>query len=144
MAAVLNDDTVYVNFPITKTEETPEGNIIVYGKATDGTVDSDDQIVDPKWSAKALEEWLASGPNVRVQHNPHRDPAGVGMSVDIDRDGDGGHWVKSLVIEPIAKELVRNKALRAYSVGIMSALFRTSSLANHAGGNAHGSSRDAG
>lgn len=118
MAAIVDDDTVYVSFPIEKTEETPEG-IIVIGKATDGSVDSDEQIVDSDWSAKAIEEWLATGPNLRVQHNPHRDPAGVGLSVEINRDGDGGHWVKSLVVEPTAKELVRAKALRAYSVGIM-------------------------
>lgn len=113
------DDTVYINFPITKTEETADGNILVYGKATDPSIDSDEQIVDADWSAKAIEDWLSTGPNLRVQHNPHRDPAGVGISADLDRDGDGGHWVKALVVEPTAKDLVRAKALRAYSVGIM-------------------------
>ena len=32
--------------------------------------------------------------------------------------GEGGHWVKSLVVEPVAKELVRKGVLTAYSVGI--------------------------
>ncbi|MCO5999789.1 HK97 family phage prohead protease [Actinoallomurus rhizosphaericola] len=122
MAATLttdNTDTTYVSFPIVKTETTPEGHLLVYGKATDGSVDSDEQIVDPDWSGKALEEWLSSGGNVRVQHNAHRDPAGRGVQVDIDRDGDGGHWVKSLVVEPVVKSLVQEGVLRAYSVGIM-------------------------
>jgi hypothetical protein len=107
------------SFPILKTETTAEGDLVVYGKATDGTVDSDDQIVDPGWSGKALTNWLASGANLRVQHNPHRDPAGVGLQVDVDRDGDGSHYLKALVCEPTAKKLVSKGALRAFSVGIM-------------------------
>lgn len=108
-----------VSFPILKTETTADGDIVVYGKATDGTVDTDNQIVDSSWSAKAISSWLESGGNLRVQHNPHRDPAGVGIQVDVDRDGDGSHWLKALVVEPGAKKLVEKKALRAFSVGIM-------------------------
>jgi hypothetical protein len=119
VADSLTLDKRYISFPIVKTEETPEGHILVYGKATDGSVDSDEQIVDSTWSGKALEEWLKTGGNVRGQHNAHRDPAGRAVAVDIDKDGDGAHWVKSLVVEPTAKELVRQKVLRAYSVGIM-------------------------
>lgn len=116
MATVLDQSTT-ISFPIVKAEETPAGDLLVYGKATDGSVDSDEQIVDPEWSGKALSDWLATGGNLRVQHNPHRDPAGVGVEVEVDKDG--GHWVKGLVVEPTAKELVRKGALRAYSVGIM-------------------------
>lgn len=118
MAATLTHggDLTYVSFPIIKTETTPDGDVYVYGKATDGSVDSDEQIVDTDWSAKAIGEWLATGANVRVQHNAQRDPAGVG--VEVDTDSDGTTWVKSLVVEPVAKTLVLKKALRAYSVGI--------------------------
>ena len=118
MAATLTPggELTYVSFPITKFEETPDGNLYVYGKATDGSVDSDEQIVDTDWSPKAIADWLASGANVRVQHNAQRDPAGVG--VEINTGADGATWVKSLVVEPTAKTLVRHKALRAYSVGI--------------------------
>jgi hypothetical protein len=126
MAATLTstDPLTYVSFPINKWEEDGNGNIVVYGKATDGTVDSDQQIVDPDWSAKALHAWMKSGPNLRVQHNPHRDPAGNGLAVEINRDGDGAHWVRSVVVEPVAKTLVRNGALRAYSVGIAKPVIR--------------------
>lgn len=118
MAATLtpSGELTYVSFPITKFETTENGDLYVYGKATDGSVDSDEQIVDTDFSSKAIQDWLASGANVRVQHNPQRDPAGVG--VEVNTDADGTTWVKSLVVEPVAKTLVKNKALRAYSVGI--------------------------
>lgn len=108
---------VYVGFPIAKMEETADGDVYVYGKATDGIVDSDDQIVDPTWASKAIRDWFDTGANLRVQHNPSRDPAGKG--VEVYDDGQGGQWVKSLVVEPVAKDLVRKGVLQAYSVGIM-------------------------
>jgi hypothetical protein len=106
------------SFPILGKRHTPEGDLIVYGRATDGTVDNDQQIVDPVWSGKALQEWLATGGNVRVQHNPGLYPAGRGLEVEVDK-GDGGHWVKALVVEDTAKRLVEKGVLRAFSVGIM-------------------------
>jgi hypothetical protein len=121
MAATLTDSgeltqTIYMSFPIEKTETTADGDLMVYGKASDGTVDSDQQIVDPGWMAKAIREWLDTGANLRVQHNPQRDPAGVGL--EATTDANGATWVKSLVVEPVAKMLVNKRALRAYSVGI--------------------------
>ena len=76
-----------------------------------------------RWSTttgpvSALKSWFATGPNVRVQHNPQRDPAGSGVKVEIDRDGDGAHWVKAAIDEPNAQLLVRKGHLRAFSVGI--------------------------
>ncbi len=124
MAATLTPDgeLTYFSFPIEKHEETGTVNpvdgtpdLIVYGKATDGTLDSDLQTVDPEWSGKALQEWLDTGGNVRVQHQARRDPAGVGLSVDLTVDG---HYAKALVTEPVAKHLVRTKALKDFSVGI--------------------------
>lgn len=120
MAATLTGSgettTTYFSFPIEKMETTDDGDLLVYGKATDGSVDHDQQIVDPGFSSKAIAEWLATGGNVRVQHSPQRDPAGIGIEAHTDESG--ATWVKSLVIEPIAKKLVSKGALRAYSVGI--------------------------
>lgn len=124
MAATLTPDgeLTYFSFPIEKSSETAEVNpvdgtpdLVVYGKATDGTLDSDLQIVDPEWSAKAIQDWLATGGNLRVQHQARRDPAGVGLDVTITPDG---HYVKALVTEPVAKHLVRTKALQDFSVGV--------------------------
>lgn len=118
MAATLTDtgELTYVSFGIEKVESTPDGDLMVYGRATDGSVDHDQQIVDPVFSSKAIAEWLSTGGNVRVQHNPQRDPAGIGM--EASTDADGATWVKSLIVEPIAKKLVSKGVLRAYSVGI--------------------------
>lgn len=120
MASTLTDKgelTVeYASFPIEKTETTEDGDLIVYGKASDGGLDSDQQIVDPAWMATAAQTWKSSGANLRVQHNPQRDPAGVGL--EVSTDGQGATWVKGLVVEPIAKKLVAKGALTAYSVGI--------------------------
>jgi hypothetical protein len=110
------DQLTFVSYPIEKFETTGDGDLLVYGKATDGTVDTDEQIVEPSWSAKAMEDWFNTGANVRVQHNAQRDPAGVGVSIDLDKDG--GHWLKALVVEPTAQRLVSKGVLRAFSVGI--------------------------
>jgi hypothetical protein len=120
VAATLTPDAelTYYSFPISKTEEAGDGSgdLIVWGKATDGTLDSDLQIVDPEWSAKALQEWYDTGGNVRVQHQAQRDPAGRG--IDIVTSGDGT-FVKSRVVEPVAVKLVKAGVLQDYSVGIM-------------------------
>jgi hypothetical protein len=109
---------IYASFPIMKSEPDGEGNLIVYGKATDGSVDSDRQVIDTSWSAGALKKWMDSGANLRVQHQSRRDPAGKGLDLEVDRDGDGGHWLKALVVEPVAQKLVQHGILRAFSVGI--------------------------
>lgn len=109
------NELTYFSFPIDKIKTEADGNVTVWGKATDGSIDSDQQIVDEEFAAKAIREWMDTGPNVRVQHQAQRDPAGVGLS--FERDGDA-HWVKSRIIEPVAKQLVLGGALRAYSVGI--------------------------
>jgi hypothetical protein len=118
MAATLTRDgeLTLLSFPIEKTEVDENGDVLVYGRASDGSIDSDSQIIDSDFAAKAIREWLNDGANVRVQHNPQRDPAGVG--IDMDVDPDGGTWVKSKIIEPVAQKLVLGGALRAYSVGI--------------------------
>ena len=118
MAATLTaaGELTYASFPIDKVETDADGDLIVYGKASDGSIDSDQQIVDPSWMASAAQAWKESGANLRVQHNPQRDPAGVGL--EVETDSSGATWVKGLVVEPIAKKLVAKGALRAYSVGI--------------------------
>ena len=119
MTATLAPDPeiIYTSFPIEKMEQ--EGDTLyVYGKATTPDLDSDEQVVDSSWSGSAMKTWFETGPNIRVQHNGQRDPAGSGVKVEIDRDGDGAHWVKAAIDEPIAQRLVKKGHLRAFSVGI--------------------------
>lgn len=117
MAVTLTGDNeiTYASFPIEKTETNADGDLVVYGKATDGSVDSDLQIVKPSFAYEAIKRWKDTGANVRVQHNPQRDPAGVGIGVEFDGDAT---WVKALVVEPVAQKLVSKGVLTAYSVGI--------------------------
>ena len=51
MAATLTDagELTFVSFPIEKTETTEDGDLVVFGKATDGSVDH-----DSKWSCRLL------------------------------------------------------------------------------------------
>jgi hypothetical protein len=118
VAATLTDtgEKTYFSFGIEKVESTEEGDLFVFGKASDGSVDADMQIVSPSFAGPALYDWLQTGGNLRVQHNAQRDPAGIG--VEVKTDDSGATWVKSLVVEPVAKRLVSKGALRAYSVGI--------------------------
>ena len=117
-AATTGTDMVFMSFPIEKREDTKTVNpvdgtpdIEIWGKATDGTLDSDLQIVDPTWSLSALKTWFDTGGNVRFQHDPKR-PIGKGIEVD-------GHYVRALIAEPTAKHLVRTGILNDFSVGIM-------------------------
>lgn len=111
------EDLVHVSIPILKWEQDEDGDLIVKGIATDGTVDSDAQIVDPQWSAGALHDWIATGGNVRMSHDPHR-PVGKGLRVDVNKDNSGKHWVTSVIVDPVAQKLIRKGVLTAYSVGI--------------------------
>ena len=114
---VAAEEMVHFSIPIFKWEEDADGDLIVKGIATDGTLDSDSQIVDSEWSAKALQTWITTGGNLRQSHDPHR-PVGKGLKVECNRDGSGKHWVTSLVVDPLAQKLVKKGVLTAYSVGI--------------------------
>ena len=110
-------DLVHISIPILKWEVDDDGDLVIKGVATDGTVDSDDQIVDPVWSAKALGEWLATGANVRMSHDAHR-PIGKGLKVEINKDGTDKHWLTAVIVDPLAQKLIKKGVLQAYSVGI--------------------------
>jgi hypothetical protein len=108
-------EILYASFPIDKMETTADGDLMVYGKASDGGLDSDQQIVDPGWMKTAAQEWHATGGNVRESHNPQRP---IGKSLEVSTDNSGATWVKSLVVDPLAQKLASKGVLTAYSVGI--------------------------
>ena len=119
-AATLNgEEIVYAGVAdIVKAEDGPDGSLYVYGKATTPEVDTDDQIVAPEFSGPALKAWLAKAQALRVMHAHNAMPAGSGVKVEVNRDGDGAHWIKGVVDEPTAQMMVRKGHLRAFSVGI--------------------------
>lgn len=100
---------------IEKIEEQPDGALIVWGKCTDDSIDSDLQIVDPAFAAKRLPEWLATGGNIRVMHSPLLYPAGLGVELVQE---DGAQWLRARIVEDTAKTLLKENVLTAYSVGI--------------------------
>jgi phage head maturation protease/ribosomal protein S27AE len=108
-------DIARVSIPILKYEDSGDGAVYVYGKATDSTLDRDDQIIDPEFAAKSLAHWFESGANVRVMHSPALYPAGKGVELV---SGDDGQYLKSRIVEPTAIKLVKEGVLSAYSVGI--------------------------
>jgi predicted nucleic acid-binding Zn-ribbon protein len=108
-------DFARVSIPLLKFEDGPDGSVYVWGKATDGTLDRDEQIIDPAFAAKSLREWFETGANVRVMHSASLYPAGTGVELISQ---DDGQWLKSHIVEPTAVKLVKAKALTAYSVGI--------------------------
>ena len=121
------EELVHFSFPIEKREDTAEINpvdgtpdILITGKATDGTIDGDREIVDPEWSAKAIQEWCDTGGNVRMSHDPKR-PVGKGQHVQVTTDG---HYVTSLIADPLCKHFIRTGVLNDYSVGISMPDFR--------------------
>lgn len=115
--AHLADATMrYYSFPIEKFEEDADGNLVVEGIVTDGSLDADKQIVDPDWSGQALEKWMNTGGNMRVMHSPHLLPGGRGLELQLDQEN--GHRLRALVVEPVTQKLVRNKVLTGFSIGI--------------------------
>ena len=118
MAATLTDtgELTYASFPIEKMETDENGDLVIFGKISDAGLDSDQQIVDPSWMSGAAKRWLSTGGNLRVNHNPQRDPAGIGLEVSTDEGG--ATWTRGLVVEPVAKQLVSKGCLRSFSVGI--------------------------
>lgn len=100
---------------IVKTEETPEGHLMVFGKATGTGLDGDGQRMSAKFLAKAMPEWMEWG-NLREQHS--KIAAGVGQ--ELTQDGDS--WMlKSLCVDEGTKEKIRTKVLKGYSINVLDA-----------------------
>ena len=57
---------------LVKADKNDDGTLTVYGKATDDTLDIDQQICDDSWLKNAMPEWMAAGGNVREQHSALR------------------------------------------------------------------------
>ena len=63
---------------------------------------------------QALKEWVATGGNVRMAHDPKR-PVGKGHDVQVTMDG---HFVRSLISRPAREAFHPAEILNDYSVGI--------------------------
>ena len=102
-------------FSIEKADRQADGTLMVYGKATDDSIDIDQQICDAAWLDRAMPDWFKSGGNIREQHSSIA--AGVAKEYEAKADG---HYIHALVVDPISVKKVENGVLKGFSIGIKS------------------------
>jgi hypothetical protein len=98
---------------IIKQEKQEDGTLLVYGKATDDAIDSDNQICDAGWLNKAMPEWFKTGGNIREQHSSIA--AGVAKELDSKEDG---HYITAHVVDASSVKKVEAGVLKGFSIGI--------------------------
>ena len=112
--ATVNDLTTAF-FEIVKADKRDDGTLMVYGKATDDSLDIDQQICDPLWLDRAMPEWFKSGGNIREQHSS----IAAGVAKEYEKKADG-HYIHALVVDPISVKKVDTGVLKGFSIGIKS------------------------
>lgn len=100
---------------IVKMDDNPDGTLTVYGKATDDTLDIDQQICDPVWLDRAMPEWFTTGGNIREQHSN----IAAGVAEEYEKKADG-HYITALVVDPVSVKKVKSRVLKGFSIGIKS------------------------
>jgi len=111
---------------IVKYDRNEDGTLMVFGKATDDTLDLDSQICDPTWLDNAMPAWFKSGGNVREMHGP----SAAGVAKEYESKADG-HYIGVLVVDPIAVKKVEARVYQGFSIGIKSPrVVRDSKAAN--------------
>ena len=111
------DEMTSVYAEITKTAPQADGSLMVYGKATDSTLDLDGQMCDSEWLSRAMPEWFTAGNGaIREQHDSHR---AVGKAVEHEAK-DGVHWIKAKIVDPVAKAKTEAGIFSGFSIGIKS------------------------
>lgn len=100
---------------IVKYDRTPDGDLLVYGKATGPDLDLDEQVCDPSWLKAAMPEW-AQWSNIRAMHGA------VAAGVGLETVQGGDDWfVKSLITDRESAHKVETGTYKGYSIGIKNA-----------------------
>ena len=102
-------------FSIVKADRNPDGTLMVYGKATDDSLDIDQQICDAAWLDRAMPDWFKSGGNIREQHSN----IAAGVAKEYEKKEDG-HYIHALVVDPVSVKKVDTGVLIGFSIGIKS------------------------
>ncbi len=100
-------------FEIQKADRNPDGTLMVFGKATDDSVDIDQQICDADWLDRAMPVWFKTGGNIREQHSN----IAAGVAKEYEAKG-AEHFIRALVVDPISVKKVENGVLKGFSIGI--------------------------
>jgi hypothetical protein len=109
------NDLTTAYFGITKADKNADGTLMVYGKATDDSLDIDQQICDPVWLDTAMPNWFKTGGNIREQHSQ----IAAGVAKEYEKKADG-HFISVLVVDPISVKKVDAGVLKGFSIGIKS------------------------
>jgi hypothetical protein len=118
---ILNDEVkkmtelAYSFAALVKSDKNDDGTMTVYGKATDDSIDIDQQICDNDWLKRAMPDWMLAGGNVREQHS--NIAAGVATDYELK---DDGHYITALVVDPVSIKKVEKGVLKGFSIGIRS------------------------
>jgi hypothetical protein len=111
----MNKDFAYAYAELVKADKHDDGTMTVYGKATDDTLDLDQQICDPTWLDTAMPQWFKSGGNIREMHTS----IAAGVAKEYEKKNDG-HYISALVVDPLSVKKVENGVLKGFSIGIKS------------------------
>ena len=109
----MSQDLAYSYAALIKSEKQEDGTLKVYGKATDDSIDIDQQICDDDWLKRAMPDWFVSGGNVREQHSN----IAAGVATDYEAKADG-HYITALVVDPVSVKKVEAGVLKGFSIGI--------------------------
>lgn len=112
----MSDFTTVYAAEIVKTAPQEDGSLLVYGKASDSSLDLDQQICDQAWLATAMPKWYSTGGNVREQHDAHR---AIGKATEYDARDDG-HWITAKIVDPVAKAKTEAGIFSGFSIGVKS------------------------
>ena len=113
--ALMANDFTNSYAAIVKQEKQEDGSLLVYGKATDDSLDIDQQICDDTWLSSAMPEWFKSGGNIREQHSS----IAAGVAKEYESKADG-HYISVLVVDPVSVKKVESGVLKGFSIGIKS------------------------
>jgi hypothetical protein len=111
----MSNDLTTAYFAITKADKNEDGTLMVYGKATDDSLDIDEQICDPVWLDTAMPNWFKTGGNIREQHSS----IAAGVAKEYEKKADG-HYINVLVVDPVSVKKVDSGVLKGFSIGIKS------------------------
>ena len=109
----MNKDFATSYAAIIKADKQEDGSLMVYGKATDDSIDMDNQICDATWLDSAMPAWFKSGGNIREQHS--NIAAGVAKEYEAKTDG---HYITAHVVDPVSVKKVEAGVLKGFSIGI--------------------------
>ncbi|OXE36184.1 MAG: hypothetical protein CGW95_09250 [Phenylobacterium zucineum] len=105
----------YAYAPILKYDANDDGTVTVYGKATDETLDVDQQICDNEWLKSAMPDWFEAAGNIREMHGS----TAAGTATEYEAKADG-HYIRAKIVDAGSVKKIKHGVLKGFSIGIRS------------------------